>query len=334
MKSIIIEAALDKVHVRIFTMGGNGIGESFLILFQQDESVLYSILIDSFSTIVKGKDTILPQRFIEHYGIGKLDCIIWSHPHDDHSYGLDTIIEKYHGKKTIGFIPQYVYGNNRDLIPISPTCVKVRKTFKSKFRKNSLIAIDCAAGESRLLIKGEIKDVSREESKNFTLHFLTPIGSPLNQRMAENIPYSQSQLNLLSISMILTVDGYRFYFGGDTPGSIIKQSDTQMINSSRWTTIPHHGSNTSKELRMILKRNIDCASCTTYLSQPLPRTEVLDLYKTPEECRVHVTQKDKQSIFSYGVIEYDYMFSAVPNAKLTIRRYGNAYEYIGSNQHL
>ena len=64
MKSTIIEAALDKVHVRIFTMGGNGIGESFLILFQQDESVLYSILIDSFSTIVKGKDTILPQRFI------------------------------------------------------------------------------------------------------------------------------------------------------------------------------------------------------------------------------------------------------------------------------
>lgn len=93
MKSTIIEAALDKVHVRIFTMGGNGIGESFLILFQQDESVLYSILIDSFSTIVKGKDTILPQRFIEHYGIEKLDCIIWSHPHDDHSYGLDTIIE-------------------------------------------------------------------------------------------------------------------------------------------------------------------------------------------------------------------------------------------------
>lgn len=86
----------------------------------------------------------------------------------------------------------------------------------------------------------------------------------------------------------------------------IKQSDTQMINSSRWTTIPHHGSSTSKELRMILKRNIDCASCTTYLNQPLPRTEVLDLYKTPEGCRVHVTQKDKQSIFFlYGVIEYD-----------------------------
>lgn len=168
--------------------------------------------------------------------------------------------------------------------------------------------------------------ISREESKNLTLHFLTPIGSPLNQRMAENIPYSQSQLNLLSISMVLTVDGYRFYFGSNTPGSKIKQSATQMINSSRWTTIPHHGSNTSKELRMILKRNIDCASCTTYLSQPLPRTEVLDLYKTPEECRGHATQKAKQSIFSYGVIEYDYMFSAVPNAKLTIRRYGNAYE--------
>ena len=64
--------------------------------------------------------------------------------------------------------------------------------------------------------------------------------------MAENIPYSQSQLNLLSASMILTVDGYGFYFGGDTPGSKIKQSDTQMINSSRWTTIPHHGSSTSK----------------------------------------------------------------------------------------
>ena len=107
-----------------------------------------------------------------------------------------------------------------------------------------------------------------------------------------------------------------------------------MINSSRWTTIPHHGSNTSKELRMILKRNIDCASCTTYLSQPLPRTEVLDLYKTPEGCWVHVTQRISNLFFSYGVIECDYMFSAVPNAKLTIRRYGKAYEYIGTNQRL
>lgn len=329
MKKLLIEAVLDRVHVRIFTMGGDGIGESFLIIFQQDEKVLYSILIDSFSTKIKGKDVILPQCFIDHYNIQKLDCIIWSHPHDDHSEGLDAIIEKYYGKNTIGFIPQYVYGNKRDILPISSTCVKVRKRFGKKFRKNSLIAVDCAAGESRLLIEGEIKDMNREESKRFTLHFLTPIGYLLNQRMSDDNPYSQSQLNQLSISMVLTIDGYRFYFGGDTPGTKIKQSDVQMIKSSRWTTIPHHGSDTGKDLRMILRRDIDCASCTTYLSRSLPSTDVLNLYINPEGCRVHVTQKDKQSMYTYGVIEYNYDFNAIPNAKLTIKKYGNAYEYKG-----
>lgn len=318
---------ISKFRLKIFTMGGNGVGESYLILFMDESKVVYSILIDSLVTTIDGKDVILPMKFIEHYEIKKLDCIIWTHPHDDHSMGLDTIIGKYYGKQTKGFLPKFVYGNQNDVISITDVCQRVRKKMTSQFRKNQLIAIDCAENEPRFLIRNVFEDRFTQVQKEMTVCFLTPIGYPFDQKIANDAKYSQSMLNSLSLSLVLNFDGYCFYFGGDCPGAKIKQSCTSEIAKSKWTTIPHHGSSSSKQLRKILNKEIHCATCTTFLSQPLPEDEVLKLYKIPETIHLDVTQKTKEDEFTYGVIEYDYDFATMPNAKLTIHRYGNAYKY-------
>lgn len=326
-----ISVDIAKLHLRIFTIGGKAVGESYLILFMEEETVVYSILIDSLVTTIDGCKVNIPLKFIQHYEIAKLDCIVWTHPHDDHSEGLDEIVNIYYGKKTWGFLPKYVYGNKHDIIPITDTCKKVRKMMTTKFKKNRLVSIDCAENESRLLIHREFADRNSEIIKELNIKFLTPIGYPFDQRMAQDKQYTTTMLNSLSLSLVIDFDEYRFYFGGDTPGTKIKQSCVEEIKNSKWTTIPHHGSSSSKQLRTLLPQKIDCATCTTYLSQPLPEVDVLKLYKTTNiidhNVHVDVTQKTMDDTFAYGIIEYDYDFSSMPNAKLTINRYGNAYNY-------
>lgn len=322
-----IRVDLTNLHLHIFTMGGDGLGESFLVIIKEGKRICFSMLIDSCVTKVDEQTVNLPLRFIDHYGVKKLDCIIWTHPHDDHSLGLDTIVRQCYGKNTIGFIPQYFFGNERDIVPITAVCRNVRKTFTSVFRKKHLVPVDCASGESRLLVQRIFMDANTEEIKALNIKFCTPIGPIMQERMSQDKPYSQSQLNELSLSLVMEFADYCFFFGGDAPGTKIKMANDEDISRCKWTTIPHHGSKSSRQLRSILRRDIDCATCTTYLSQPLPEKEILELYNHPDSVHVDVTQKERASAFFYGVIEYDYDFASLPNAKLQVKRYGNAYRY-------
>ena len=327
----IIELNLSSLHLRVIAMGGNGFGESFLVLFQENENVIYSIVIDDFITTIDGENVNLSKKFIEYLGIKKVDCIIWTHPHDDHSIGLANIIDTYYGKNTIGIIPKYIYGNKYDIVSISESCKTVRKMFSKKFRtkggKSNLITIDCARNEARSLIKRTFKDYNTGNTKDFELLFLTPIGQTLDKYMEDEIMLSKSRLNELSISFVLNFDEYCFYFGGDTPDSLINLSCNEVIEKCKWTTIPHHGSKTSIQLRSILKKNFDCAFCSTYFKNSLPSDEVLKAYKNIETNHIDVTQKTMPDTHSYGVVEYDYDFNSIPKSKLIIKRYGNAYKY-------
>ena len=327
----IIELNMSSLHLRILAMGGKGFGESFLVLFHNNEKVIYSIVIDDFTTTIEGDKVNLSKKFIDYWGIKKIDCIIWTHPHDDHSIGLADIIESYYGKNTIGIIPKYIYGNNNDIVSISDNCKAVRKMFSKKFRTkggtSNLITIDCARNEARTLIKRTFKDYNTGTTKDFELLFLTPIGQVLDRYMEDEKLLAKSNLNVLSISFVLNFDGYCFYFGGDTPGSIINLSCNEVIKKCKWTTIPHHGSKGSIELRTILKKNFDCAFCSTFVNKSLPKEEVLKAYMNIDTNRVDVTQKNISDKHSYGIVEYDYDFNSIPKSKLIIKKYGNAYKF-------
>lgn len=87
----------EEVHISIYHIGYSSEGESSLfILHTSDKNVLYSIVIDCYEENCNETDRILEEWQLER----KVNLIIWTHPHDDHSLGIDNIIGKYSNDKT------------------------------------------------------------------------------------------------------------------------------------------------------------------------------------------------------------------------------------------
>lgn len=87
----------EEVHISIYHIGYASQGESSLfILHTSTGSVLYSLVIDCYEDNCNETDRILKEWNLER----KVNLIIWTHPHDDHSIGMKHIIEKYSNKST------------------------------------------------------------------------------------------------------------------------------------------------------------------------------------------------------------------------------------------
>ena len=135
-------------------------------------------------------------------------------------------------------------------------------------------------------------------------------------------------LNELSLTLVLDIDGYRFYFGGDAPDKMILKSNNDDLLKCRWIKIPHHASYSSQGVIPVLNNHVDSAVATAFLSEGLPRLKVLDKY-TERSDHIFVTQKSPDDVNPYGVIEYEYKFAG-PSVELQIRYFGNAYKYGGN----
>ena len=71
----------EAVHISIYHIGYSSEGESSLfILHTLDKKVLYSVVIDCYEENCNETDRILEQWNLK----GKVNLIIWSHPHEDH----------------------------------------------------------------------------------------------------------------------------------------------------------------------------------------------------------------------------------------------------------
>ena len=114
----------------IYVVGGQGgIGEGILILFLKGNEVLKTISIDSCQAVFKGHVCNLLDNLLKHFNVKKIDCFVWTHPHNDHSEGLDVLIESYYRKGSIGVIPKQIYGNDNDIVKMSSLSQRVLKTF-------------------------------------------------------------------------------------------------------------------------------------------------------------------------------------------------------------
>ena len=87
----------EEVHISIYHIGYASEGESSLfILHTAAGNILYSLVIDCYEKNSKETDRILSEWHLEE----RVNLIVWTHPHDDHSIGMDRIIEKYSNKST------------------------------------------------------------------------------------------------------------------------------------------------------------------------------------------------------------------------------------------
>ena len=317
--------SFNNLTVRLFVLGGDGLGESIVVVFCDGVNIVFSMVIDCCKTVFQGENIILPAKVLHQYGVKKLDCIAWTHPHDDHSYGMDKLIFDYYGRNTIGILPKQLYNEDNSVVKMTGLCKRVLNVFNKKFSKKHLKSMDCLENEARRLLKLPLYDIMTDQKKEIELFCLTPIDYFLDDKLRKGKQYNNSLLNELSLTLVLSFDNYNFYFGGDAPDKTIMKSNQKILESCRWIKIPHHSSESAKEMVSMLNKNIDSAASTTFFANQLPKVEVLNKYVDRTE-NVYVTQKNMPDAFSYGMIEYEYKFVGSV-IELHVKRYGNAYKF-------
>lgn len=92
MRKIITLAEREDLFIDVYHIGYSTQGESCVfILYTAAKKVLYSLAIDCFEEMqINITDEILKEWKLEK----KLNMFIWTHPHDDHSVGVERIVKK------------------------------------------------------------------------------------------------------------------------------------------------------------------------------------------------------------------------------------------------
>ena len=167
--------------------------------------------------------------------------------------------------------------------------------------------------------------------KDVCFFFLTPIGSRTDVFATKGKQFGKP--NELSVSFILSVDGYDFFFGGDTENEHAAEISKEIVRGMRWIKVPHHCSLGAKIIADRVGPQFDYAASTVYKSSDLPKENVQNIYAKAGS--LYMTQleenDDYKLLYEYGVIQFDYHFSDAETI-VDISTYGNAGQYFEINQ--
>lgn len=312
--------------VRIFVIGYKNEGESNVVLFFDGDNVVFSMIIDCF----KKEDLNLAFELLVKYGVKKIDLAFWTHPHDDHSPGFDEIISNFLSPKTIVYLPRFLFSNFDPAI-LSTKCATAQSVYTNLEKLNSsrpvknplLRTIDVNPGDN--IFREYVLVDDDNQKKDFVIKFLTPIRPYIEEFGFQGCQQKLVEVNELSISFIMSLDSYDFYFGGDTEKKHANIIDPDTIVNMRWVKVPHHCSNNAKQIVNHLNIDrFDCAVSTVYSPQ-LPKIDIQNKYKS--KGRLFMTQlNNKPGLGEYGIVRFDYRFER-DKVKISPIIYGNAYEY-------
>lgn len=299
-------------RVLIYVIGYACYGESAILLIMNGEEVYYSVVIDSFhykaykgGPFINKTVDILHQHHVKH-----LDLLCWTHPHDDHSRGICTLLNKFCDEDTNVLFPMYLENNSADIVKLKQVSKEIVDRLLEVNREGKVHANPIGVVEAGYNNVDEFEIVNTyndEDVRTVSIDVLTPISNKLTS-------YVNDQLcpdpNELSISFVINIDDYGFYFGGDTTNKHIDASKVKKIGKCRFVKIPHHSSDTADHLLNYLDFERLDAVCTTVFcwgKSILPKSEVIRKYQN------HFSEIFSTNRFfkkeDYGIIEYDYNFS-------------------------
>lgn len=314
------------VRMKIFVIGYKNMGESIIILFLdegRDNEVLYSVVVDCYiyGQINKTND------ILRKYGVKEVSCLIWTHPHLDHTKGLKHVMQKHCRIKTSIFVSPHFYNKSNDLVLVREKDNK--QVLDDLFTLNRLtkdrvsrpiVSPRNYANLDQFIFEG----FSDSDSMRISLDALAPYSSILD----DNIEKDRHDLNpnMVSIAFILNVDGYYFFFGGDTINEHIDKMNPAYIQKCVFVKIPHHASSTAGHLTNLLNPDILENACTTQFRRGRSNLPDINVLKTYVGIANHViiTGNDKHNDADFGIIEYECSFDKGLITK--IRLLGNAYE--------
>ncbi|MBS7364217.1 MAG: hypothetical protein KIH03_10435 [Paludibacteraceae bacterium] len=267
----------------------------------------------------------ITERILKKYDVRKLDFVCWTHPHVDHSQGIDTLIKGHFHDDIVIFVPKFYFGNlTKGVLASESAQTKqifdtIWKLVKKNSNYNKIWRSISAFGDATN--KYPMKLYTDEIDKEVCFYFLTPLGSRTDKYANKGNQFNKP--NELSISFVMSIDGYDFYFGGDTENEHAKGIDNEIVKNMRWIKVPHHCSLGAKSIADNLGPQLDFAASTVYQSSGLPKKSIQDIYAN--KSTLHMTQLDNTT-HDYGIIQYNYHFGKI-ETKVDILTYGNAGQY-------
>ena len=258
---------------KIFIMGCATEGESAVIILYDGTDVVYSCVVDSFVC----DDKIVAKELLCNLKISHITDLFWTHPHDDHSRGMISLIDEF-SPETI-----YLASELHDLSDnIKTHSVDVLQRINM-----------CRGYDGRCVNESKVKGISTnsliksEELRvgtkvvPFRMYTIAPVNGRLREKVIKASP--DSALNDFSLAFSVDIGDFSILLTGDVQDRMINTAREELcgqIYTPNLLKIPHHGSNYSTEILSIFDGDdlIDYGITTSKRSSGLPTDEALSIY--------------------------------------------------------
>ena len=275
---------LKDVYVDIHCFGRNPEGEGIVFVLRKNDYEIYSLLIDEYNC----------NEFINKTIKKDFDMICWSHPHDDHVEGLIKAINKKTNKESKIILPMSISGY-RKCMTFKCKCTYDYIKIINKFGKNKNGEY-IETNQYTQLLNNKYFD----KYGNYIDMKIRTI-SPVSARVNRGRFNKKSNLNELSVSLLISINGVEFLFTSDIYNEMIKRMDLKEIDFGRviFYKIPHHGSIESdyilKSIPQYSKRNRIAVS-TIYSKNGKNVTPSQELLKEYNDKGIRIYCTDKNYI--------------------------------------
>lgn len=238
-KKTILES-IDDLYLSIYIIGYTTQGESsVLILYSKKpkKKILYSMVIDCYeekeiNCTVKILESFLPEL--------KLDMLVWTHPHDDHTLGIDKIVKDYCNKNTKIITSNVLNTDDK----YSTICNSIKNQIANLNNKQK-IRWNISQVESMGNILQQIHFPNAGDLiKKLTIKCIAPCADTISKEIDTN------EINKLSIGIFIELErkdgNINFMFAGDmenqTIREIVREQESEEIPYVyNYIKLPHHG---------------------------------------------------------------------------------------------
>lgn len=272
----------EKMKIAVYHIGYSSEGESSIfILYGEDKDIYYSMAIDCYEE----SQCNITDSILKEWGIAekKLDMLIWTHPHDDHSAGLVQLVKKYCSAEKTKICTANIFGEAER---VSDVCRENIFFLGSLLqRKKAMNRINLHPMHCYPDIMDEIAFLGYGKFDRMVLKCIAPMPN-IGGIQGINKTFDGNKICLGCVVKLEGIAGeINLMFAGDVDNMTFEElaydSDSEISAAYNYIKIPHHGSEKGRKLMELLQKSGDTseyASTSVNLRNHLPNRKVMSEY--------------------------------------------------------
>lgn len=289
MKRKLFDKALD---FEINLIGYKEKGESIVFFLRADGKVVYAGLVDCYEKNSENRALML----LEKEKLTRVDFVCWTHPHEDHTLGMDKVLTQFCDEETLFWIPPFI----SDDVSMSP--LPAQDIYKNLFeiiesRKRNKMKVR-EASDSKILEKLFCYGNSSIYPYLFEIKSFAPDSNLLGK---EKLQERLKMGNLYSIGLVINIGHFYVVLAGDVENRTIKyipEFNFDIYERVDYVKIPHHSSESSSAL-------IDRFNELNIAAPAVAVTTVFHVHNLPDKkvLKKYVLWGEDINVYSTGDIE-------------------------------